>query len=202
MAAGPQLLPAGFSRRRSCAYWLSRAAGWALVLGAGLLSASLPARAQISSAEEYKLKLAFLYNFAKFVEWPADAFPTPQAPLNICIMGRDPFDNDLERQVSERSVNGRPYAIQGVRLGDKLGGCHIVFLPAGTDSSLPQVLEQLAGSPAITVGESAGFARRGGTVNFVLEGTRLRFEVNLDLSQRARSRISSRFLALARIVRD
>lgn len=202
MAAASQSLGARFAGWRSCANRLSRAAWLAVILGTAFLSASLPAQAQISSAEEYKLKLAFLYNFAKFVDWPADAFSSPQATLNICIIGRDPFDNDLERQVSERSVNGRRYMLHTVRSGGNLSACHIVFLPAGTDYSLPEVLKQVGGSPAITVGESAGFAHRGGTVNFVLEGTRLRFEVNLDVSQRARSRISSRFLALARIVRE
>jgi hypothetical protein len=172
------------------------------MLGSALLGASLPVQAQISSAEEYKLKLAFLYNFAKFVDWPADSFPSPQAELNICVVGRDPFDNDLEQQVSERSVNGHRYATHRVRPSDDLNACHIIFLPASSDNSLPVVLRQLEGSPAITVGESAGFASRGGTVNFVMEGTRLRFEVNLSASQRARSRISSRLLSLARIVRE
>ena len=172
------------------------------MLGSALLGASLPVQAQISSAEECKLKLAFLYNFAKFVDWPTDSFPSPHSELNICVVGRDPFDNDLEQQVSERSVNGHHYVTHRVRASDDLNACHIIFLPASSDNSLPVVLRQVEGSPAITVGESAGFASRGGTVNFVMEGTRLRFEVNLSASQRARSRISSRLLALARIVRE
>jgi uncharacterized protein DUF4154 len=189
-------------RWRSGARQLAIWAGAVLMLGSALLGASLPVQAQISSAEEYKLKLAFLYNFAKFVEWPADSFPSPQAPLYICIIGRDPFDNDLEQQVSERSVNGHRSMTHRVRPGDDLSACHIIFLPASSDNYLPVILKQVEGSPAITVGESAGFASRGGTVNFVMEDTRLRFEVNLSASQRARSRISSRLLSLARIVRE
>jgi hypothetical protein len=165
------------------------------------LLASLPCQAQISSTEEYRLKLAFLYNFAKFVEWPADSFASPQAPLNICIVGRDPFDSELEQQMAKRSCSGHPYAVRRLRAADDLSVCHIVFLPAGNDTSLPLILQRLNDSGAIVVGESAGFARRGGTVNFIIEGTRLRFEVNLDASRRKRSRIGSRLLALARIVR-
>lgn len=167
----------------------------------GLFCASLPLQAQISSTEEYRLKLAFLFNFAKFVEWPADAFPSPQAPLNICIIGRDPFDAELERQVTERNLYGHPVAIRTLRPNDDFGGCHLIFLPASSDGSLPGVLKRLDGS-TITVGESAGFVARGGVVNFVVEGTNLRFAVNLSAAQRTRCRISSRLLTLARIYKE
>ncbi len=155
----------------------------------------------MASSEEYRLKLAFLYNFAKFVEWPADSFSSPQAPLNICIVGRDPFDSELEQQVSERSANGHPYSTLRLRTSDDLSGCHIVFLPAASDGALPAILMRLRDSGALIVGESPGFASRGGTVNFRIEGTRLRFEVNLQAAQRGRSRISSRLLALAMLVK-
>jgi uncharacterized protein DUF4154 len=171
----------------------------ALIVGS--FCASLPAQAQISSTEEYRLKLAFLFNFAKFVEWPADAFPSQQAPLNICIVGRDPFDPELERQVTERNLYGHPVTIRTLRPSDDFGGCHLIFLPASSDGLLPEVLKRLDGL-AITVGESAGFVARGGVVNFVVEGTNLRFAVNLSAAQRTRCRISSRVLALARIYRE
>jgi hypothetical protein len=187
---------------RSRAQWMTMPACAALMLCSALLGASLPLQAQISRTEEYRLKLAFLYSFAKFVEWPADAFSSPRAPLTICIVGRDPFDSDLEQQVAERSVNGRPYMTRTLRANDDVSGCHIIFLPAGSDSSLPAILKRVGGSSAIIVGESAGFAHRGGMVNFVVEDSRLRFEVNLEASLRARPRISSRLLALARIVRE
>ncbi|HEY6936020.1 MAG TPA: YfiR family protein [Terriglobales bacterium] len=173
----------------------------ALILGAALLGASLPSEGQISSSEEYRLKLAFLFNFAKFVEWPPYAFPSPQAPLNICIVGRDPFDAEFERQVTERNLYGHPVTIRTLRANDGLGGCHLIFLPASSDGSLPGVLRLLDGS-AITVGESAGFVTRGGVLSFLLEGTNLRFTVNLNASQRTRCRISSRFLALAKIYKE
>jgi hypothetical protein len=196
---------AAAQNRRNRRWWPVGAGRFAIsactALIVGAFYASLPVQAQISSTEEYKLKLAYLFNFAKFVEWPADAFPSPQAPLNICIVGRDPFDAEFERQVAERDLYGRPVAIRTLRPSDEFSGCHIIFLPASSDSSLPVVLKRLNGS-AITVGESAGFAARGGTVNFVIQGTMLRFEVNLSASQRMRSRISSRFLALAKIYKE
>jgi YfiR/HmsC-like len=192
-------------RKRIRRWWQARARRFAISVCAALivgsLCASLPAQAEISSSEEYRLKLAFLFNFAKFVEWPADAFPTPQAPLEICIIGRDPFDAEFERQVMTRTLYGHPVAIRTLRPSDDFSGCHIIFLPASSDGSLPGVLKRLDGS-AITVGESAGFVARGGVVNFVIEGTMLRFEVNLSASRRIRSRISSRFLALARIYKE
>jgi hypothetical protein len=178
------------------------AGGAALLLCSALLGASLPVRAHISSSEEYRLKLAFLFNFAKFVDWPEDAFPSPQAPLNICIVGRDPFDPDLEQQIGERTVNGHACVTRRLSPRDDFKACQIIFVPAASDSSLPAVLRQAGASGAIIVGETTGFASRGGTVNFVLEGARLLFEVNLEASQRTRSRISSRVLALAKIVKD
>ena len=201
MAAAPksQCRHAG-SRHIGFLRW-GRAAAAVLGVCLALLPASLAAQSQISSSEEYRLKLAFLYNFAKFVDWPADAFPSPQAPLNLCIVGRDPFDSELEQQVSERTINGHPYVTRRLRADDRLTTCHIVFLPAGSDGALPAIVERLGNSGALIVGESAGFASRGGTVNFLIEGTRLRFEINLEASQRTRSRISSRLLALAKIVK-
>jgi hypothetical protein len=187
--------------RQECRRRRPFAACWIVVLCFSLLGARLSAHGQVRS-EEYRLKLAFLYNFAKFVDWPADAFPSPQAPLKLCIVGRDPFDSELKQQLSERSVNGHPYVIQSLRVGDELTGCHLIFVPAGSDASFPSILRRVGNSSAITVGETMGFAHRGGTVNFVLEGTKLRFEVNLDASQRSRSRISSRLLVLAKLVKE
>jgi YfiR/HmsC-like len=194
------------ARNRRIRRWWQASAGrfatsacTALIVGA--FCASLPAQGQISGSEEYRLKLAFLFNFAKFVEWPADAFPSQQAPLNICIVGRDPFDAELEREVMERNLYGHPVTIRTLRPSDGFGGCHLIFLPASSDGLLPGVLKRLDGL-AITVGESAGFVARGGVVNFVVEGTNLRFAVNLSAAQRTRCRISSRFLALAKIYKE
>jgi hypothetical protein len=173
----------------------------AVILWSYLWGTGLQAQVQVRS-EEYRLKLVFLYNFAKFVEWPADAFPTAQAPLNLCVVGQNPFDRELQQQLAERGINGHPYLTQTVQASDDLRGCHIIFVPAGNDGSLSAILKREGGSSAITVGESARFARRGGTVNFVLEGPRLRFEVNIDATQRSRSRISSRLLVLAKIVNE
>ena len=196
-------MQAAAKRRRLRRWWRFCAGRFVLSACAAfiLFCASSPIQAQISSTEEYRLKLAFLFNFAKFVQWPADAFPSPQAPLNICIVGRDPFDAEFERQVTERNLYGHPVAIRTLRPSDDFGGCHLIFLPASSDGSLPGVLRLLDDS-AITVGESAGFITRGGVLSFLLEGTNLRFTVNLNASQRTRCRISSRFLALAKIYRE
>src|SRR5579862_4491440 len=95
---------AAHSQSKPARSWASQlrrllmAAATALLLCSTLLGSSPAVQAQISSSEEYRLKFAFLYNFARFVDWPADAFSSPQAPLNICIIGRDPFDSDLDRK--------------------------------------------------------------------------------------------------------
>ncbi|MGC1684329.1 MAG: YfiR family protein [Candidatus Acidiferrales bacterium] len=151
---------------------------------------------------EYPVKLAFLYNFTKFVEWPPDSYSTPIAPLVICIVGHDPFGQDLEGELRTRTAGSHPIEIRTLRPSDILSACHVVFVPVTAEDQAPRIVKILKGSSTLTVGETEGFAVLGGIINFTTEGNKLHFEVNLLAAERAGLKISAKMLALAKIVHD
>jgi hypothetical protein len=151
---------------------------------------------------EYPVKLAFLYNFTKFIEWPPDSYRDAGTPLRICVAGKDPFSDDLERELQTRTVGGRRLEIKSLKSSDTLQGCHLVFVPAMEVKLAAGIVARLNGSSALTVGESAGFTGLGGMINFTVEDNNVHFEVNVDAAERARLQISSKLLILARIIKE
>ena len=151
---------------------------------------------------EYPLKLAFLYNFTKFVEWPADSYSDPRAPLAICIVGDDPFNPDLEGQLRTRKVEGHSVEITILRPSDTLSACHMVFVPVTAENQAARIVSSLKGFSTLTVGESEGFAVMGGIINLTVEENKLHFEVNPLAAERAGLKISSKLLSIAKIVKE
>lgn len=151
---------------------------------------------------EYPVKLAFLYNFTKFVEWPPDSYHSPNAPLVICIVGKDPFSPDIEGELRTRTVGSHPIEVRTLRPSDILNACHMVFVPATAEDQASRIVRGLKGSSTLTVGETEGFAVLGGIINLTAEGNKLHFEVNLVAAERASLKISANMLALAKIVHD
>ena len=176
-----------------------RVAGW-LILGALLLGVP-PVFPQSNDGAEYKIKLAFLYNFAQFVEWPGGAFSDAHSPLLICVAGDNPFQGDLEQGLRGRTVAGHPIQIKGLKPGDNPSGCHLLFVRSD-QRGVDRLLLGLKGSSVLTVGETKGFAQRGGVINLTREDNKLRFEINVNAAGQTPLRISSRLLALAKIVKE
>jgi len=157
------------------------------------------ALAQNGGDGEYQVKLAVLYNFAKFVEWPPASYPTPGAPLTICIIGIDPFSPEIEAEVRTRTVRGRPVEILRVKPTKTLRLCHMVFIPVTERDRADQIVKDLNGSSTLTVGEVAGFAMMGGIINLTVAGSTVHFEINRLAADRAGLKISSKLLGLAKI---
>lgn len=157
--------------------------------------------AEVRSATEYQLKAAFLYNFAKFVEWPPAAFPTAGTPLRFCVLGPEAFATELERTVAGETVGGRDLAVRRIRRPADLEGCHVLFVGAMVREPL-EALAAVASGSVLTVGESEGFLAAGGIINFFIDGNRVRFEIAPAAAERAGLKISSKLLKLARIVRE
>ena len=153
--------------------------------------------AQDSAVSEYQVKAAYLYNFAKFVEWPAESFSSASAPFEICIFGRDPFGEILQNLIRGKQVNGRSFRI---RSGVAASSCHILFVSTSVTRQFETILQGLQGRSVLIVGESEGFVERGGMINFVLEGGRVLFEVNQKAAQRAGLKISAKLLSVAKPV--
>ena len=166
------------------------------------LSASPRAFSQNEEGAEYLVKLTFLYNFTKFVEWPPGSYRDPGAPLVICIIGQDPFSQSLEGELRARTVGGHPVEVKKLSSNDKLGVCHVVFVPVTEKDHADRIVKGLKGSRTLTVGETKGFAAQGGIINMTIEENKVHFEVNQLAAERAGLKISSKLLSLAKIVKE
>ncbi len=147
---------------------------------------------------EYQLKAAFLFNFVKFVEWPADAFAGEKSPLTICVYGADPFGGTLDNLVRGESVAGRGLIVQRPESSADLRDCHVLFVSRSERSRLGEVLPRVQGKPVLTVGDTDGFLKAGGVINFVLEENKVRFVIEPEAAERNRLKISSKLLRLAK----
>jgi hypothetical protein len=150
------------------------------------------------ASSEYEVKAAFIYNFAKFVEWPSAA--GADMPFVVTVLGEDPFGQALEDALRGKSVGGRPIVLRRARALDEVGPSQILFISDSEKPALPSILEELATDPVLTVGDMGQFAARGGVIGFRLEGERIRLDVSLAAAERSRLRLSSQLLQIARIV--
>jgi len=164
---------------------------------------ALPSRAQTgnpSDSSEYLIKAGFTYNFAKLMQWPASAFPQPDSPIIIGILGNDPFGATLDSVLTGKKVNTRGFVVKHLKWGADIKGCNILYVSATEAAHLDEILHAIKGLPILTIGRMPDFARRGGIVNFIIEDDKVRFEVNVEAAKQADISISSRLLTLAKIV--
>jgi hypothetical protein len=149
---------------------------------------------------EYQVKAAYLFNFLKFVEYPGESFADPLAPIVIGVVGDDPFGNALPQVVIGKTVQGRDLVIRMYRSGEDLRGAHILFISASERRRLPMILTSLHGSSVLTVADTEGFLDAGGMIQFLTENGRVRFAINVDATGRAKLKMSSKLLSLAKVV--
>ena len=166
-----------------------------------LLTARLLAGAQGRPPDEYQVKAAFLYNFAKFVEWPPEALGGPNEPLAVCVLGEDPFGAALDDVVSGRKVEGRALSIRRISDARQTHGCRILFVSSSERKRVLSVLAGLNEPGVLTVGESDSATAEGMIINFTLEGGKVRFAINAAAAEREKLRVSSRLLSLASSVK-
>ena len=164
-----------------------------------LLAAIVCMHAEQPVADEYPVKAAFLFNFAKFVEWPSDAFKSSEDPIAICVLGQDPFGSALEDLVRNKTVVNRTFVVRDVNNAQQASKCHIVFVSASERKRCRSLLGELKGRSILTVGEAEDFIENGGIINFKLKDARVRIEIDAGTAERARLRISSKLLSLAEI---
>lgn len=172
---------------------------WTVVFALVLAGAKdLPALPTASN--EYQLKAGFLYNFAHFIEWPAKAFADPASPIIIGVLGNDPLASYLDEIVRGEKVNNRSLAIQRYQQIEEIKTCHILFVSESAIAQLQRILISLKGRSILTVGDTDGFARRGGVIRFVTKNNKIRFRINLEAAKAANLTISSKLLRAAEIV--
>jgi len=151
-----------------------------------------------SAAGEYSLKAAFLYQFTKYVAWPAP----PSGPIDICVLGDDPFGSVLDDTLAGKKTKGQPVVALRIDAIGPRTSCQILFVSRSELPRLEQTLTALGDRPTLTVADTAGFPQRGGMINLKLEGGRIRLEVNPDNATRVGLKIRSELLRLADVVHN
>ncbi len=164
-----------------------------LICGVMLLLTLTPARAATS---EYELKAAFIYQIAKFVEWPSSG-----TSLRLCVLGGNPFGPALET-IRDKPVNERRMEVSLLDTNADTRECNLLFIAAPAEKHIERITAISRGNGVLTIGDTEGFAQRGAIVNFFLENGKIRFEINLESSRRAGLKISSQLLKLARIIQE
>jgi hypothetical protein len=170
-----------------------------LLLATAAVCADGPPSA-VAPPTEYEVKAAFLYNFARFVEWPPDALGSPGDPFVVAVLGRDPFGPVLDETLAGKTIAGRRVEVRRTdRVADALEA-EIVFVCASERANVPAILKALDKPGLLTVGDSEGFAEQGGAINFVVQARKVRFEINPARAERAGLKMSSQLLKLATLV--
>jgi hypothetical protein len=169
----------------------------AVILGI-VLSASAAGRAQ--EASEYQVKAAFLYNFAKFVEWPPQAFKNPTDPIVIGVLGKNPFGDALTAAVAGKTLGARAFQVREISNAQQAAACQIVFVSSSERKRLGPLLAGIGNDAVLTVGETDNFAAAGGIINFKIDAASVRLQINMEAARKAQLRISAKLLSLAEIV--
>lgn len=149
---------------------------------------------------EYQVKAVFVFNFSRFVEWPQQAFTTPNQPFAICILGDDPFGGRLEEAVRGEQINQHPLTVRRFRSVGESDNCQILYIDRSQGGQLHQILAALDHRSILTVSELNDSAERGGMIQFTTESNHIRLRINVDAARAAGLTISSKLLRPAEIV--
>ena len=172
--------------------WVS----WCRVV-AVLLPCLLLANAQSAkSAGEWEIKAAFLFNFAKFAEWPGAKLPE-DSDLVIGILGEDPFNEDLEKVVAGKTVGKHKIRTRRFTSVDEARGAHILYISPTEKRRMGQTLQGLKGSHVLSVSEFPDFCEMGGVINFLITGSKVRFEISPKAAEAQGLKLSSKLLNVA-----
>lgn len=178
---------------------MQRVLNAALVFAGLLVALPSPGRGQEASSREYQIKAAFLYKFASFVKWPAEAFASESSPIVLGVLGKDPFGPVLDQGLKEGAAGGRAFVVRRFKDVKEAAACHILFISSSEQKSFSQILSSIQGA-VLTVSDVPGFARLGGIINLPSESNKVRVEVNLGQSKKAGLKINSQLLGIATLV--
>ena len=156
--------------------------------------------AQQPRPNEYQVKAAYLFNFGRFVKWPASAADKSNS-FAVCVLGQDPFGSSLDSIMAGEQLDGKRLVVKRISAAQDAEDCRILFISATEESHLKEILETLDESDVLTVSDMPSFSRRGGMIQFVLDGDKVRFEINLSKAEASRLTLSSQLLKVATAVR-
>lgn len=158
-----------------------------------LLLSPVPSLAEGKLLDEYEVKAAYLYNFAKYVDWPVNSI-SANATMNYCIMGSGPMSSPI-RSLEGKFARNRRVTVRELNQNDNIGGCHVLFINEAHSGQLPHILAATTG--VLTVSDDKGFATAGGIIEFIPVGGKIKFMINHRSARQANLRVSSRLLSLA-----
>jgi len=163
---------------------------------------AIPAlQAQNPRPTDYEVKAAYLYNFGRFVEWPGKVAAAQSGSFTVCVLGQDPFGPRLDATLAGETIGGKTIVAKRISSAEESDNCQIIFLSLADDSRLNKIIADLDKKAVLTVSDMPQFIKRGGMIQFVAEGKKVRFEVNLTATQHAGLTLSSELLKVATAVR-
>jgi len=168
------------------------------VLAAGALGAASPARTG-AEGREYEFKAAYVYNFIKFVDWPAQRLPASSTTINVCVVGKEAYRAAFDT-INGKPVKGKTIIVSQYSGPQDVSRCHVFFVGDSETTRLSSLLEGSRTAGVLTVGDSSSFAREGGIIRFRNENNKIRFDINTHAAEESGLSISSQLLKLARIV--
>ncbi|MHC1726128.1 MAG: YfiR family protein [Syntrophobacteraceae bacterium] len=154
-----------------------------------------------AESEEYKVKLAFIFNFARFIEWPPQSITDANGQFCFCILGDDPFEGKLGG-VESRMVGERKFVVKRIRRVEEAMDCQMLFVSLSEKGRVDLILRALKGSSILTISDTPNFTRLGGMIGFTTSDDKIRFEINLTSARSSKLEISSKLLKLAETVRE
>ena len=157
--------------------------------------------AQQPKPNEYQVKAAYLFNFGRFVKWPAKVSADNDSSFAVCVLGADPFGPALDATLANESLNGKPVVTRRISNSQDATGCRILFISSKEAGHLKDILATVDQEGILTVSDMPDFSRRGGMIQFVLDGERVRFEINLASAENAKLVLSSELLKVATVVK-
>jgi hypothetical protein len=166
-----------------------------LAVAVALVAGVSRLHAQQRGPTEYQVKAAYLYNFGKFVQWPAAV--APAGDFSICVLGEDPFGATLDTTIADESINGKKVVVKRIAKPQDALNCHILFISPTEEGRLKEILATLGKTGVLTVSDISQFTRRGGMIQFLVDANRVRFEVNLTAAERNGLALSSQLLKVA-----
>lgn len=165
-----------------------------------LLAPLVLTAAERDNSIEYKVKAAYLYNFTKFVTWPEQAFNfLPETPLNICILGDDPFGHSIDL-LNNKTARGREVVVTYLQQFDESSVCHVMFISRSEKDRAEEIIASIGDRPVLTVSDIDGFAMKGGCIRLDIVEGKVRFNINIRAARSAHLQMSAKLLELARVV--
>jgi hypothetical protein len=178
-------------------YMRARLLSLSMLILLAIFSAATESCAGNPKPSEYEVKAAYIYNFAKFVEWPQ--LHAGDQAINVCVVGYDPF-GPLLATIEGKTVGDRKIAVKRNVSINNIRGCQMVFISASEEDHLARILKVINSSPVLTIGDTEGYAEQGVMINLYMERRTVRFQINQKAATRAGLRIRSNLLKIATIV--